>query len=103
MRNLAPQLIQTLQNNNIDTVYITGIATDFCVSWTATDAADLGYTSYVVMDATAPISLPAGNGTTVDVAMAEWARKNVTVLTMQDLMDTSHSFVWLIYPRKFCS
>lgn len=41
-----------LRERGIDTVYIVGIATDFCVAWTAIDAAKLGFNSFVVADAT---------------------------------------------------
>ena len=46
-----------LKERNIDSVYIVGIATDFCVAWTAMDAAKLGFQSYVVADATKAIDL----------------------------------------------
>ncbi|MEB3767387.1 bifunctional nicotinamidase/pyrazinamidase [Acinetobacter sp. MD2] len=41
----------------IDTVYVVGIATDFCVAWTAIDAAKLGFKTFVIEDATAAIDL----------------------------------------------
>lgn len=40
-----------LQAHHIDTVYIVGIATDFCVAWTAIDACKLGFNCYVIADA----------------------------------------------------
>ncbi|KAJ1459804.1 Isochorismatase-like protein, partial [Pelagophyceae sp. CCMP2097] len=40
-----------LKAAGIDKLYITGIATDFCVFWTATDGALLGYDVTVVLDA----------------------------------------------------
>lgn len=46
-----------LKEKQIDTVYIVGVATDFCVAWTAKDAAQLGFTTYVIEDATAAIDL----------------------------------------------
>lgn len=46
-----------LQARAIDTVYIVGIATDFCVAWTATDAVKLGFKTYVIEDATAAIDM----------------------------------------------
>ena len=46
-----------LNERGIDTVYITGIATDFCVAWTAIDATELGFNTYVVEDATKAIDL----------------------------------------------
>lgn len=46
-----------LHARGIDTVYIVGIATDFCVAWTAIDAVKLGFKAYVIEDATAAIDL----------------------------------------------
>ncbi|MCF9033688.1 bifunctional nicotinamidase/pyrazinamidase [Acinetobacter nectaris] len=46
-----------LASRQINTVYIVGIATDFCVAWTAMDAVKLGFKTYVVEDATAAIDL----------------------------------------------
>ena len=46
-----------LNERGIDTVYISGIATDFCVAWTAIDATELGFNTYVVEDATKAIDL----------------------------------------------
>jgi nicotinamidase/pyrazinamidase len=40
-----------LKERGIDTVFITGLATDFCVAWTAVDARHAGLTTYVVEDA----------------------------------------------------
>ena len=38
-------------------VYITGLATDFCVAWTAMDARKAGFNVYVIEDATRAIDL----------------------------------------------
>lgn len=46
-----------LNSREIDTVYIVGVATDFCVAWTAMDAIKLGFDTYVIDDATAAIDL----------------------------------------------
>lgn len=40
-----------LKERRIDTVFVTGLATDFCVAWTAIDARHAGLTTYVVEDA----------------------------------------------------
>ncbi len=40
-----------LKGRNIDTVFVTGLATDFCVGWTAIDARKLGLAAYVIEDA----------------------------------------------------
>ena len=40
-----------LRAREINSVYIAGLATDFCVAWTAMDAISLGFNAYVVEDA----------------------------------------------------
>ena len=56
-RKTATGLAAYLKARNIDTVFVTGLATDFCVAWTATDARKLGFTTYVIEDATRAIDL----------------------------------------------
>ena len=38
-------------------MFVTGLATDFCVAWTALDARKLGFNVYVIEDATRGIDL----------------------------------------------
>jgi nicotinamidase/pyrazinamidase len=44
-------LASYLKERRIDTVFVTGLATDFCVAWTAIDARATGLNVYVVDDA----------------------------------------------------
>jgi nicotinamidase/pyrazinamidase len=44
-------LASYLKERGITTVFVTGLATDFCVAWTAIDARHTGFTAYVVEDA----------------------------------------------------
>ncbi len=44
-------LASYLKARGIKTVFVTGLATDFCVAWTAIDARAAGFTAYVVEDA----------------------------------------------------
>ena len=46
-----------LKGRGIDTVFLTGLATDFCVAWSALDARKLGFTAYVIEDATRAVDL----------------------------------------------
>lgn len=46
-----------LKARGIDTVFLVGLATDFCVAWSAVDARKLGFTTYVIEDATRAIDL----------------------------------------------
>jgi nicotinamidase/pyrazinamidase len=57
-------------------LFLCGLATDFCVAWSAEDAARLGYEVTIVEDACRAIALPAAQGrTTMDDA-----RDRLTVL-----------------------
>ncbi|MFB6349118.1 nicotinamidase [Moraxella sp. ZJ142] len=44
-----------LNERGIDTVYVVGIALDYCVAWTAMDAIKAGFRCHVIQDATAAI------------------------------------------------
>jgi len=46
-----------LKQRGLDTVFVTGLATDFCVAWTAMDARRSGFTTYVIEDAARGIDL----------------------------------------------
>ncbi len=46
-----------LRQRGINTVYLAGLATDFCVAWTAMDARRMGFKTYVIEDATRAIDL----------------------------------------------
>ena len=46
-----------LKSRGIKTVYVTGLATDFCVAWTAMDARTAGFNAFVVEDACRGIDL----------------------------------------------
>ena len=53
----ATGLAGYLKARGIKTVYVTGLATDFCVAWTAMDARKAGFDTYVIEDATRAIDL----------------------------------------------
>lgn len=55
-RKTSSGLAAYLRDRKIDAVYIVGLATDFCVAWTALDARDAGFSVYVVEDATRAIT-----------------------------------------------
>ncbi len=46
-----------LQEMDVDTVFLAGLATDFCVKWTALDAIKEGFEVYVIEDAVKGIDL----------------------------------------------
>lgn len=56
-RKTVTGLAGYLKARGIKTVYVTGLATDFCVAWTALDARKAGFEVYVIEDATRAIDL----------------------------------------------
>ena len=72
-----------LHERGIDSVYVVGIATDFCVAWTAIDATEFGFNCTVITDATAPINI---NGS-LDKAMADMAAAGVKFINSKDILN----------------
>jgi nicotinamidase/pyrazinamidase len=59
-----------LRERGFRRVVLAGLATDFCVAWSAEDAVRLGYEVTVVLDACRGIGVPLGDGrTTMDAAL----------------------------------
>ncbi|MFJ4143833.1 bifunctional nicotinamidase/pyrazinamidase [Pseudomonas sp. NPDC089734] len=56
-RTTATGLTGYLKERGIDTVFVAGLALDFCVSWTAQDARKAGFTTYVIEDACRAIDM----------------------------------------------
>jgi nicotinamidase/pyrazinamidase len=56
-RTTTTGLAAALKARGITTVFVTGLATDFCVAWTALDAQRLGFRTVVIEDATRAIDL----------------------------------------------
>ena len=80
-RKTATGLAPYLKGRDIDTVFVVGLATDFCVAWSALDARRLGFTTYVVEDATRGIDL---NGS-VAAAWKQMADAGVTRIQSADI------------------
>jgi nicotinamidase/pyrazinamidase len=70
-----------LKERRIDTVFITGLATDFCVAWTAIDARHAGLTAYVVEDACRGIDV----GGSLAKAWADMTAAGATKIQSSDL------------------
>ena len=77
----ATGLAGYLRARGIKTLYITGLATDFCVAWTAMDARKAGFEVYVIEDATRAIDL---NGS-LAAAWKQMAAKGVKRIQSGDL------------------
>jgi nicotinamidase/pyrazinamidase len=71
-----------LKQRGIKTVFVTGLATDFCVAWTAMDARKLGFDTYVIEDATRAIDL---NGS-LAAAWKQMSAKGVKRIQSADIL-----------------
>ncbi|MFV5490347.1 bifunctional nicotinamidase/pyrazinamidase [Acinetobacter sp. ASP199] len=74
-----------LRERGIDTVFIVGIATDFCVAWTAIDARKLGFQTFVISDATKGIDL---NGS-LQHAWQDMLAQGVKRIYMKDIIQAA--------------
>ena len=70
-----------LKERAIRRVFVTGLATDFCVAWTALDARKAGFETYVIEDATRAIDL---NGS-LTAAWKQMAAQGVKRIRSEDL------------------
>ena len=72
----ATGLGEYLKERGIDEVYFCGLATDYCVKFSALDAVDLGFKTCVIEDACRGVNLQPGD---VERAIAEMRAKGVEV------------------------
>ncbi|GKX33174.1 MAG: nicotinamidase [Rhizobiaceae bacterium MnEN-MB40S] len=70
-----------LKDRSIETVYVTGLATDFCVYYSATDAIKEGFAVVLVTDACRHIDLDGS----LAAAMADMKEKGVKFVTSDEL------------------
>jgi nicotinamidase/pyrazinamidase len=61
-QEIPTELDGLLRDKGIDQVVVVGLATDYCVSATALDAARLGYEASLLTDAIAAVDLQPGDG-----------------------------------------
>jgi nicotinamidase/pyrazinamidase len=75
-----------LRQRGFQQLFLCGLATDFCVAWSAEDAARLGYNVTIVMDACRAIALPTVSGrTTMDEARDRLTALGVRFVASEDL------------------
>lgn len=73
-----------LKVNGVDTVYVAGLATDYCVKFTALDAVEQGFKTILVKDACRGVNLQEGD---VEQAIADMKRAGVTVLPAAEIRE----------------
>jgi nicotinamidase/pyrazinamidase len=81
-RRRATGLADYLRQRGVTDVYIMGLATDYCVKFTALDAVSHGFTTYLIEDGSRGVNLNPGD---VDKAIEEMNTAGVRVVTSDAL------------------
>jgi len=71
-----------LKDRRVDRVFIMGLATDYCVKFTALDARSLGFETCLIEDGCRGVGLNPGD---IDAALAEMRAANVENVKSEDL------------------
>ena len=75
-----------LRSRGMTRIFLAGLATDFCVAWSAEDAVRLGFDVVVIEDACRGIALPVAEGrTTLNQAHERLAALGVRFISSTDL------------------
>jgi nicotinamidase/pyrazinamidase len=75
-----------LRQRGFRRLFLTGLATDYCVAWSAEDAARLGYEVVLLEDCCRAIGLPTGaDRTTLDDSRERLAAAGIRVATIREI------------------
>jgi len=87
-RRTATGLEAWLRARGVERIFLAGLATDYCVAWSAEDAVRLGFAVVVIEDACRGIGLPlpGEGGTTLDAARRRLAGLGVGFTTAAGLL-----------------
>ena len=78
------ELDDLLKKNNIDTVFVCGLATDYCVKQTVLSALKLGYKTYLLVDAIKGVDL---NNFDSEKAINEMIADKAKVIVFDELLN----------------
>ena len=81
-RKRSTGLEQILREKAVTDVYLAGLATDYCVKYSALDALSLGFNVYVVTDACRGVELKAGD---VERALREISEAGAKLVRSEEL------------------
>lgn len=71
-----------LQENNIEQLYVCGLATDYCVKASAIDAVTQGFHTYVITDAIAAVNVQPGDD---EKALSEMYAKGCLLIESREI------------------
>jgi len=81
-RRSSTGLDQFLTDQNAQQVYVMGLATDYCVKFTALDAVDLGFETYLILDGCRGVELQGGD---IDAAIKEMKEAGVIITCHEEV------------------
>ena len=76
-------LSEYLKQKSIDEVYVTGLATDYCVKFTALDSVKEGFKTYVIKDAVRGVNVSKDDSKKAIVEMKE---KGIKIITSKRIL-----------------
>jgi nicotinamidase/pyrazinamidase len=82
-------LADYLQDHSVKSIYLMGLATDYCVKYSCLDAVNLGFDVHLIIDACRGIDLKAGD---IDKAIAEMRNLGVKIMTTKDIVEKNTHF-----------
>ena len=74
-------LADWLKEQGITEVFLCGLATDFCVSWSALDAVKEGFKTFIIEDACRGINV----GGSMEAAKHQWKDKGIETVSSDSL------------------
>ena len=76
-----------LRERGVGTVFVAGLATDYCVKFTALDARNLGFATFLVKDGCRGVDLSPGD---VERAIGEMRAAGVRIVDSRDLRESQY-------------
>lgn len=86
-RHFSTGLTTWLKNHHVDEVYIMGLATDYCVKFTALDAIKEGFKTFLITDGCRGVNLQSGDEAT---ALSEMSDAGVNLVSSREIEIATH-------------
>jgi nicotinamidase/pyrazinamidase len=77
-----------LRERDVTEVYVAGLATDYCVKFTALDALQLGFKTYLISDACRGVNIQPGD---VELAIEEMRAAGATIVQAEEIAVVSEA------------
>lgn len=86
-RRKSTGLEDRLRDRGVTDVYLCGLATDYCVLWSARDAVSLGFRTHVIADACRGVELKSGD---IERAFEEMRALGAEIVTSDELVSAAN-------------